>query len=110
MSDKAWKAYERRVSRDHGCERQPVTGERGAGDSTPHPLFELQMKLRKAIPKCIREWSDSICETATKSGKVGVVIVKEPRKRDEDALVIVRYRDWLDLHGHTRPNGATETE
>jgi hypothetical protein len=28
-----------------------------------------------------------------------VLIVKEPGKHDESALVIVRYRDWVDLHG-----------
>jgi hypothetical protein len=59
----------------------------------------FQMKLRKAIPKCIREWSDSIHRTAQRQGKCGVLIVKEPGLRDDNALVIVRYKDWLDLHG-----------
>lgn len=99
MSHPGWKKFERRVSRDHGCERQPVTGERDAGDSTPHPVFSFQMKLRKAIPKCIRQWSDGICATAQREGKVGVLIVKEPGLHDVNALVILRYRDWLDLHG-----------
>ena len=97
--DKGWKQFERRVSRDHGCERQPVTGERDAGDSMPHPMFALQMKLRKAIPKCIRDWSDNIHRTAQRDGKIGVLIVKEPGKHDDNALVILRYRDWVDLHG-----------
>jgi len=57
------------------------------------------MKLRKAIPKCIREWSDDIHEEGRKHGKVGVLIVKEPGKHDDNALVILRYRDWIDLHG-----------
>lgn len=99
MGDPGWKQFERRISRDHGCERQPVTGERDAGDSMPHPLFVFQMKLRKSIPKCIRLWSDGVCRTALKDRKVGVLIVKEPGKHDENALVIVRYRDWVDLHG-----------
>lgn len=97
--DKGWKQFERRVSRDHGVERQPVTGERDGSDAMPHPLFCFQMKLRKAIPKCIREWSDSIHRSASKTGKCGVLIVKEPGKHDDNALVIVRYRDWVDLHG-----------
>ena len=57
------------------------------------------MKLRRAIPKCIRAWSDSIHSTAKRSGKLGVLIVKEPGKHDENALVILRYGDWVDLHG-----------
>lgn len=99
MPDKGWKQFERRVSRDHGVERQPVTGERDGSDAKEHPVFCFQMKLRKAIPKCIREWSDSIHRSAQKAGKCGVLIVKEPGKHDENALVIVRYGDWIDLHG-----------
>jgi len=99
MPDKSWKAFERRVSRDHGVERQPVTGERDGSDSQPHPLFVFSMKLRKSIPKSIREWSDSIHRCAVKYGKCGILIVKEPGKHDDNALVILRYRDWVDLHG-----------
>jgi hypothetical protein len=99
MADKSWKAFERRISRDHGVERAPVTGERDASDAMPHPMFCFQMKLRKAIPKCIRAWSDSIHASAQKTGKCGVLIVKEPGKHDDNALVIVRYKDWIDLHG-----------
>lgn len=99
MGERGWKKFERRISRDHGCERQPVTGEREAGDSKEHPLFAFQMKLRKAIPKSIREWSDGICRTAKRDGKIGVLIVKEPGLHDENALVILKYRDWVDLHG-----------
>ena len=99
MSDKGWKQFERRVSRDHGVERQPVTGERDGSDAMPHALFCFQMKLRKSIPKCIREWSDSIHRSAQRAGKIGILIVKEPGLHDENALVVVRYRDWVDLHG-----------
>lgn len=90
------------MARDHGVERRPNTGERDGEDTMPHALFAFQVKLRKAIPKCIRQWSDGICATAQRAGKVGVLVVKEPRKRDEDALVILRYKDWIDLHGNGR--------
>lgn len=99
MSDKGWKQFERRISRDHGVERRPNTGERDGSDAMPHPLFAFQMKLRKAIPKCIREWSDGIHGAAKRDGKVGVLIVKEPGLHDANALVILRYGDWVDLHG-----------
>jgi NAD-dependent SIR2 family protein deacetylase len=102
VSDKAWKQFERRVSRDHGVERQPITGERDGSDSQEHPVFVFQMKLRKAIPKCIREWSDSIHRAAQRAEKIGILIVKEPGKHDDNALVIVRYRDWVELHGSTQ--------
>lgn len=103
MADKGWKQFERRVARDHGVERQPVTGERDGSDAMPHPMFALQMKLRKSIPKCIRDWSDSVCRTAQRDHKIGVLIVKEPGKHDENALVVLRYGDWIDLHGNGFP-------
>lgn len=98
MPDKGWKQFERRIARDHGCERIAVTGERHGADAR-NAMFSFQAKLRKAIPKCIREWSDQISATATKEGRIGVLIVKEPGKHDDNALVILRYRDWIDLHG-----------
>ncbi len=108
MSERGWKKFERRVSRDHGVERQAVTGERDGSDAQVHPLFCFQMKLRRAIPKCIREWSDSVTRAATKQQKVGVLIVKEPGLHDRNALVILRYQDWVDLHGTVK--GETECQ
>lgn len=107
MAERGWKQFERRIARDHGVERQPITGERDASDAMEHAMFCFQMKLRKAIPKCIREWSDSIHRAAQKVDKVGVLIVKEPGKHDDNALVIVRYRDWVALHGTPRPDEGT---
>ena len=107
MPDKAWKQFERRVARDHGCERIPVTGERDGADAR-NPMFSFSMKLRKSVPKCIREWSDAIHRAAQKDGTTGVLIVKEPGKRDENALVILRYRDWVDLHGTPSHEGVRD--
>lgn len=105
MADRGWKSFERRVSRDHGVERRPNTGERNGSDCMDHPVFCLQMKLRKAIPKCIRQWSDGIADVARRQHKVGVLIVKEPRLHDDNALVILRYRDWVALHGNQKAEG-----
>jgi hypothetical protein len=98
VPDKAWKQFERRVAVDHGVQRIPVTGERHGADVRTE-MFSIQTKLRKAVPKCIREWSDQICGTAKKENRIGVLIVKEPGKHDCNALVILRYQDWIDLHG-----------
>lgn len=73
-------------------------------------MFAFQMKLRKTIPKCIREWSDGICRTAARDGKIGVVIMKEPGKHDDNALVVVRYRDWVELHGSAKSDPAVAGE
>ena len=96
---KGWKAFEMRVCRAHGVERQPVTGDRDGSDCKRHGMFSFQIKLRKSVPKSIREWSDAIHRWAQRDGTVGVLIVKEPGKHDANALVILRFDDWVALHG-----------
>jgi hypothetical protein len=98
MSDKSWKAFERRMARDVGTERIPVTGERAGADCT-NRLFCFQFKLRRVFPDYLWTWLDGIVGRAATSGKVGVLVIKKPHQRDSDALVVVRWRDWVDLHG-----------
>ena len=82
-----------------GVERQPVTGERAGADNAPHPLFCFQFKLRRALPRWAWEWLAGIVATAARDGKIGVLVVKRPRQRDDEALVVLRWADWVALHG-----------
>jgi hypothetical protein len=104
--DKGWKQFERRACRDMGVERQPVTGERHGADNAPHPLFAFQFKLRRMLPSWLFVWLAGIVATAARDGKVGVLVLKRPRLEDADALVVLRWCDWVDLHG---PAGFGET-
>jgi hypothetical protein len=97
MGNAGWKQFERRIARDHGVERQAVTGERDGSDVMTHPRYVISCKLRQAIPKTIRAWADSIYRCATRHGKLGVLVIKEPGKQDDSALVVLRYKDWLTL-------------
>ena len=101
MPDKGWKAFERRVANAMGGRRIPVTGERGGADVVGGGPFVYQCKLRRGIPTYLAEWLAGIRGAAARAGNdtIGVVIWKAPRKRDEDAVVILRYKDWQDLHG-----------
>lgn len=101
MGDRGWKAFERRQCRDMGVERQAVTGERHGADNAPHPLFCFQFKLRRMLPAWLWAWLAGIVATAQRDGKVGVLVVKRPRQRDNDAVVILRWADWVALHGPT---------
>lgn len=94
-----WKKFELRVCRDMGVERRPNTGERDGADNMPHPLFCFQFKLRKMLPKWCWKWLAGIVQVAQRDNKIGVLVVKVPRMRDEEALVILRWADWVDLHG-----------
>lgn len=98
MSDKGWKQFERRMCRDVGTERIPVTGERFGADGS-NAMFCFQFKLRSAMPAWLWEWLAGIVSAGARTGKVGVLVLKKPRQKDEDALVVLRWKDWVDLHG-----------
>lgn len=96
MADKSWKAFERRLCRDVGTERIPVTGERhGADGATDRYCF--QFKLRRSLPRWLFNWLAGIVETGTRQGKVGVLVLRVPRMQDDHALVVLRWRDCRTL-------------
>jgi hypothetical protein len=98
MSDRGWKKFERRMAKDVGTERIPVTGERHGADAV-NALFAFQFKLRRCVPAFVFEWLAGIVATAQRQGKIGVLVMKMPRMRDDESLVIVRWKDWVELHG-----------
>lgn len=105
MSDRGWKQFERRTARDHGCERTPVSGRQQdkGGLDWENGMFAAQVKLGYNEPGYLRAWLNQIVGHAQRLGKVGIVIWKPKRTHDDNALVILRYADWLELHGRVRP-------
>lgn len=98
MSDRGWKQFERRIARDFGTQRIPVTGERHGADART-PMFSIQCKLRRSLPSWLFDWLDGITGTAAREERIGVLVLKAPRMRDEDAIVCLRLKDFRDLHG-----------
>ena len=101
MADKSWKAFERRLAERVGGKRIPITGERDGADVVADS-FVYQAKLRRGLPSYLREWLRGITEAGERSGTTGVVVWKEPRARDDDAVVVLRLKDWQALHGGRR--------
>ena len=97
--DKSWKAFERRIAARVGGKRIPVTGERDGADVVVDGVFCYQAKLRRGVPSYLRDWLRGITAAGERSGTTGVVIWKQPGARDDDAVVVLRMRDWCDLHG-----------
>lgn len=93
-----WKAAERRVAADLGGHRIPVTGIDRDGADVETDMFAVQVKLRKSLPSWLWAWLGGICATA-KPGLIGVLVLKKPRQRDSEGLVVLRYADWVALHG-----------
>lgn len=105
MADRAWKAFERRLCRDVGTERIPVTGERHGSDGETE-RFCFQFKLRSSLPRWLFAWLDGICGSATRQGKTGVLVLKVPRMRDDQALVVMRWRDCIGITSNRCDNKA----
>jgi len=93
-----WKAFERAVATRLGGKRIPVTGIDRDGADVITELFAVQTKLRKRLPQWLFAWLDGICLTA-RPHRIGVLILRTPHMDTNDALVIVRLRDWVELHG-----------
>ena len=61
--------------------------------------FCYQAKLRRGMPSYLRDWLRGIVAAGERSGTTGVVVWKAPREKDDDALVILRLRDWQAWYG-----------
>lgn len=99
MADKSWKRFERECAKDIGTQRIPVTGIDRDGADFQHGMFAYQAKHRRMIPAWLFDWLKGICGVAKRTDQIGVLILNRPGKDRKDALVIVRWEDWCDLHG-----------
>ena len=96
MADKSWKRFERTVAQRVGGRRIPVIGERDGADVVAGP-FVYQAKLRRGMPSYLREWLRGITAAGERSGTIGVVVWKAPNARDDDAVVVLRLKDWASV-------------
>lgn len=62
-------------------------------------MFAFQFKLRRALPGWLFDWLNGIVGSAQDTRRVGVLVLKTPGMTDADALVVLRWSDWVDLHG-----------
>jgi hypothetical protein len=62
-------------------------------------MFAIQVKLRNSLPDWLWRWLGGIVATARTRQKIGILVLRTPRMKDADALVVLRYSDWVDLHG-----------
>lgn len=107
MSEKGWKRAERMLARDVGSERIPVTGEREGADFASD-AFSYQLKVRRSLPAWLFRWIDGIRANATGTGRTGVLVLNLPRRPRRDALVVLRWEDWVAEHGTRGVPAANE--
>lgn len=102
-----WKALERRIAKDVGTRRIPVTGIDRHGADVKAGLFCYQVKLGRRFPSYLREWLDGIRSSAKATNQIGVVVWREKGTRTADALVCLRWADWVELHGEPKDDDVS---
>lgn len=100
MSDKTWKAYERRVAIAVGGRRQAVTGERYGADVESDRLV-IQCKKGYMMPRYLRQWLNNMIEwrDANAQGKAACVVWQSKGKPDKDSLVVMTLEDFQKVLG-----------
>ena len=107
-------AFERRLAKRMGGRRIPVTGERDGADIVAGP-FVYQAKLRQRMQSYLRDWLRGIVGAAERAPllgqRTGVVVWKAPNARDDDAVVVLRLKDWAVLHdGRSAKQGRADDD
>jgi hypothetical protein len=94
---KSWKTAERRIADLLGGKRIPVSG-RGRGDNpdVAHPTLAIECKSRKKLPGWIH---DAMLQAEASKGddQLPVVVLHQDRARYNEALVLLRLKDFLPL-------------
>jgi len=92
--DKAWKRNEREEAKAFGVERNARMG-KNAGDTTEHPIFSIEIKYRKTIPKLIGEGLSQAA--GYYPDKTPLLVVKERGMRG--SIVCMWRKDFIDHFG-----------
>ena len=90
MGNPGWKQYERRIARLFGVERKGILGK--ADFETAHLAGET--KVLAEMPKKLMGWYAQANKNCP-LGKHPIIIVKERGRKDDNAYVIMRLKNFL---------------
>lgn len=104
MVKKTWKKVERRIAREFGTTRTPLSGisSKHTQSDTLHDKLFIEIKYRQKIP-FYKIYKETI-EKAKKEGKIPLVIFVE--KHSEKPIVMCSLKDIKDIAIHTQKEGA----
>ena len=94
MADKGFKQYERRIARQFGVHRTPLSGRnsRHTASDTLHAKLFIDTKVRQEVRTLWRLFR-AIEDLARQEQKRPVLIVKVPMADDQDSVVACRLKD-----------------
>ncbi len=109
MKRATWKQHERWWAMALGGRRVPVTGRsRGDTPDVEHPLYAIEVKAGKVLSPRLQLGVKQAVAAANGTGKTPLLCISHhaPGRRDVEHYVLLRLRDWQDLHGG--PVGAED--
>jgi hypothetical protein len=96
VTDKTWKAIERRIARYIHGERVPVTGrQRGSAPDIKHAWLAPEVKHRKKLPDWIHD-AMSQAKASVRGHQMPAVFLHEKGAQVGDCYVIVMLSDFKD--------------
>lgn len=93
MSDRAWKACERRVAALFGSVRSGPLGKRDS--DVIHARYTVEVKWRKALPKWALGCLKQAREGKTAAGKVPIAVLAGKGMDTADYLAVLRLADLV---------------
>lgn len=99
MSEKRWKAFERRVAAILGGRRVPVTGRsRGDAPDIAHPLYAVEVKHWTRQPETVLAAMRQ-AKASVRDSRIPVVVIGSPGVDVRRSLVILELGDFADHFG-----------
>ncbi len=110
MPDAGWKQFERRVARAFGGARRGPDhsdGRRGKTDTIGTPGFAIECGVGRTYTRYAEMLAKvRQVERNANPDEMPIAVLKAPRIRDGDALVVMRLETFLEWHGP----GVSEAE
>lgn len=99
MTERRWKATERRIAALLGGQRVPVSG-RGRGDQPDvrHPWLSIECKDRAALPAWLLD-ALAQAEASASPDQLPLAVLHAAGRRHADALVVLRLGAFVDWFG-----------
>jgi len=103
-SNPPWKRFERELARDMGTERIPSTGARHGADFQTDMFFGQAKRRKDCLPAEVLGWLDAahVAAAAQGEGRTPIVVIQRRGKSTKEAVVLLRWEDWRELHGVSR--------
>jgi hypothetical protein len=95
MSNRLWKVSELKVSKLLGGQRAGAVGREGA--DVIHPHLSVEVKERRRLPDWLLHAMAQAVGAA--DGRLPMVVLHRAGDRYDDAMVIIRMRDWREWYG-----------